>query len=77
MSVYTFLDNIIWKAYKVPHLPYEELPPIADYDRAKHLVARAFPVSNLLVPFFLALLKNDRPWILSKRTRDVTSSGTS
>ncbi|TBU53541.1 hypothetical protein BD310DRAFT_937787 [Dichomitus squalens] len=44
MSVFSWLDNIIWKAYKVPHLPYEELPPIADYDRAKHLVARAFPI---------------------------------
>ncbi|TBU23091.1 hypothetical protein BD311DRAFT_811015 [Dichomitus squalens] len=44
MSVFTWLDNIIWKAYKVPHLPYEELLPIANYDCAKHLVARAFPI---------------------------------
>ncbi|KAI1795060.1 hypothetical protein LXA43DRAFT_1080347 [Ganoderma leucocontextum] len=43
MSVYTFLDGIIWKAYQVPHLPYEELPPLADYDRTKHLVKRSFP----------------------------------
>ena len=42
MSVYTFLDGIIWKAYQVPHLPYEELPPLADYDRAAILRDRAF-----------------------------------
>ena len=48
MSVYTFLDGIIWKAYQVPHLPYEELPPLADYDRTKHLVKRSFPVGALL-----------------------------
>ncbi|RPD81341.1 multidrug resistance-associated ABC transporter [Lentinus tigrinus ALCF2SS1-7] len=42
IAVYTFLDGIIWKAYKVPHLPLEELPPLADYDYAKNLVKRAF-----------------------------------
>jgi hypothetical protein len=26
----------------MPHLPYDELPPLADYDYAKHLVARGF-----------------------------------
>ena len=44
VAVYTFLDAIIWKAYKVPHLPLEELPPLADYDYAKNLVKRAFKV---------------------------------
>ena len=48
MSVYTFLDGIIWKAYQVPHLPYEELPPLADYDCTKHLVNRLFLVGALL-----------------------------
>ncbi|RDX55372.1 hypothetical protein OH76DRAFT_1428233 [Lentinus brumalis] len=43
IAIYTFLDSIIWKAYKVPHLPLDELPPIADYDYAKNLVKRAFP----------------------------------
>ena len=42
---YRFLDPIIWKAYSIPHLPYEQLPPQADYDYAKNLVKRAFPVS--------------------------------
>ena len=26
----------------MPHLPYEELPPLADYDYADHLKARSF-----------------------------------
>ncbi|KAI8982789.1 multidrug resistance-associated ABC transporter [Trametes punicea] len=43
MSVYTFLDGIIFKAYRMPHLPWEELPPLADYDYAKNLVKRSFP----------------------------------
>ncbi|KAI0832850.1 multidrug resistance-associated ABC transporter [Trametes gibbosa] len=43
MSFYTFLDGIIFKAYRMPHLPWEELPPLADYDYAKNLVARSFP----------------------------------
>lgn len=47
MSIYTFLDSIIWKAYKVPHLPIDELPPLADYDYAKNLVKRAFPVCTM------------------------------
>ncbi|KAL1937768.1 hypothetical protein VTO73DRAFT_12921 [Trametes versicolor] len=43
MSIYTFLDGIIFKAYRMPHLPWEELPPLADYDYAKNLVNRSFP----------------------------------
>ncbi|KAI0677672.1 hypothetical protein C8Q78DRAFT_1003851 [Trametes maxima] len=41
-AVYTFLDGIIFKAYRMPHLPWEELPPLADYDYAKNLVKRSF-----------------------------------
>ena len=29
-------------AWRMPHLPYEELPPLADYDYAEHLKARSF-----------------------------------
>ncbi|PPQ74166.1 hypothetical protein CVT26_006770, partial [Gymnopilus dilepis] len=35
--VYSFLDPIIFEASRVPHLPYERLPPLADYDRAGYL----------------------------------------
>lgn len=26
----------------MPHLPYDELPPLADYDRARHLIDKSF-----------------------------------
>ncbi|KDQ56810.1 hypothetical protein JAAARDRAFT_131890 [Jaapia argillacea MUCL 33604] len=37
-----FLDPVIYKGYKVPHLKAEELPPLADYDHTKNLVKRSF-----------------------------------
>ncbi|KIJ45713.1 hypothetical protein M422DRAFT_227467 [Sphaerobolus stellatus SS14] len=36
--LYSHLDPLIWKAAKTDHLPYEELPPLADYDYADYLV---------------------------------------
>ncbi|KAG8908974.1 hypothetical protein FRB99_000077 [Tulasnella sp. 403] len=41
--MFTWLEPVIKKAYSVSHLPYEELPPLADYDHADHLVKQAFP----------------------------------
>ncbi|KAI0257800.1 hypothetical protein BC834DRAFT_803131, partial [Gloeopeniophorella convolvens] len=43
MAIHSYLSSLIWKAYRVPHLGYDQLPPNADYDRAKNLVERAFP----------------------------------
>ncbi|KAH9939277.1 uncharacterized protein BXZ73DRAFT_76000 [Epithele typhae] len=40
---YRFLDNIVFKAYRIPHLGWDQLPPQADYDYVKNLVKRAFP----------------------------------
>jgi ABC-type multidrug transport system fused ATPase/permease subunit len=34
---YMFLDKLIWKAWKTPALPYDELPPMTDYDRSAYL----------------------------------------
>lgn len=42
MMLYLWLDPTVYKAYKVPHLPLEELPPLADYDSSSHLVKRTF-----------------------------------
>ncbi|KAH8120523.1 hypothetical protein DFH11DRAFT_1560461 [Phellopilus nigrolimitatus] len=42
LALYTFLDPIISKAYRVPHLPADQLPPLADYDYARNLVKRGF-----------------------------------
>ncbi|KDR83119.1 hypothetical protein GALMADRAFT_238944 [Galerina marginata CBS 339.88] len=43
LMVYTFLDPVIFEAYRVPHLPADRLPILADYDYGKNLTARAFP----------------------------------
>ncbi|TFY83125.1 hypothetical protein EWM64_g881 [Hericium alpestre] len=43
MVTYGFLDPIILLANRLPHLPQEKLPPLADYDYAKNLVKRSFP----------------------------------
>ena len=40
---YTFLDPLVYEAAKTPHLSYESLPPLADYDRAEWLAKRSFP----------------------------------
>ncbi|THH11785.1 hypothetical protein EW145_g436 [Phellinidium pouzarii] len=37
LSLYAFLDPIIFKAYRVPHLPADQFPPLADYDHSKNL----------------------------------------
>ncbi|KAJ7156241.1 hypothetical protein C8R46DRAFT_1294835, partial [Mycena filopes] len=41
--LYTWLDPTIYLAYRMPHLPFEALPPLCDYDRAQDLKTRAFP----------------------------------
>ncbi|KDR83062.1 hypothetical protein GALMADRAFT_57261 [Galerina marginata CBS 339.88] len=38
-----YLDPVIFEAYRVPHLSHTRLPPLADYDYAKHLTEKAFP----------------------------------
>ncbi|KZT67587.1 P-loop containing nucleoside triphosphate hydrolase protein [Daedalea quercina L-15889] len=42
MMLYLWLDPTVFEAYRVPHLPIERLPPLADYDSASHLVKRSF-----------------------------------
>ena len=41
---YSFLDPLVFEAYKVPHLSHERLSTIADYDRTEHVREKAFPV---------------------------------
>ena len=43
---YTFLDPTIWKAYRVPHLSYDELPSLCDNDDAAALKKRSYPVRS-------------------------------
>ncbi|KAJ6470738.1 hypothetical protein C8R47DRAFT_1298099 [Mycena vitilis] len=42
LLLFTFLDPVIWAAAKVPHLPYEALPVLADSDAAGWLRKRGF-----------------------------------
>ncbi|KAI0068087.1 hypothetical protein BV25DRAFT_1834393 [Artomyces pyxidatus] len=44
LSVYAFLDPVVFLAYRISHLTHDDLPPIADYDYAKNLVGRSFKV---------------------------------
>lgn len=43
LVLWTFLDPVVWLAYRVPHLKFEQLPPLADYDAGKNLVTKGFP----------------------------------
>ncbi|EKM56938.1 uncharacterized protein PHACADRAFT_208107 [Phanerochaete carnosa HHB-10118-sp] len=40
---YIWLDPTIWQAYRIPHLPADELPPLCDYDETQNLIKRAYP----------------------------------
>ncbi|KAF5336815.1 hypothetical protein D9757_014656, partial [Collybiopsis confluens] len=43
LFLFTFLDNVVWKAFRVAHLPAKELPPLADTDHIGWLKAQWFP----------------------------------
>ncbi|KAH9166017.1 hypothetical protein EDB89DRAFT_2076263 [Lactarius sanguifluus] len=43
--LYTFLDPIVFLAYRVPHLSHDMLPPLSDYDYTRNLVKRSFKAS--------------------------------
>ncbi|KAJ7078086.1 hypothetical protein C8R44DRAFT_992812 [Mycena epipterygia] len=43
LLLFTFLDPVILLAYKLPHLPYDLLPPLADTDYSENLKKRGFP----------------------------------
>ncbi|TFY61104.1 hypothetical protein EVG20_g7183 [Dentipellis fragilis] len=43
LAIYSFLDSTVFLANRLPHLPQEKLPPLADYDYATNLVKRSFP----------------------------------
>ncbi|PBK89773.1 P-loop containing nucleoside triphosphate hydrolase protein [Armillaria gallica] len=40
--LYSWLDSLIIAAYRAAHLSYEQLPPLADYDRCRYLKTKAF-----------------------------------
>ncbi|KAI0066587.1 hypothetical protein BV25DRAFT_1403282 [Artomyces pyxidatus] len=42
LVLYTFVNPVISLANRIPHLSIEQLPPLADYDFVKNLVASSF-----------------------------------
>lgn len=40
---YEFMTPLVWKAWKSPALPYDDLQPMADYDGAAHLLKHNGP----------------------------------
>ncbi|KAF9017850.1 hypothetical protein BDZ89DRAFT_1094212 [Hymenopellis radicata] len=42
LILYFWMDPVVKAAVKVAHLPYEQLPALADYDTAAHLKSRSF-----------------------------------
>lgn len=44
LALYFFLDPVIFLAHRIPHLSFDQLPPLCDYDAAAHLKAKTFPV---------------------------------
>ncbi|KAH9972688.1 hypothetical protein BJV74DRAFT_879749 [Russula compacta] len=42
MTTYTFLDPVVFMAYRVSHLSHDMLPPLVDHDYAKNLVEKYF-----------------------------------
>lgn len=46
LVIYSFLDPIVFLAYRVP-LTHDQLPPLADYDYARHLTEKSFPHLDL------------------------------
>ncbi|KAJ7347434.1 hypothetical protein DFH08DRAFT_960765 [Mycena albidolilacea] len=43
LILFSFLDPVIVLAYKLPHLPFDLLPPLADSDASENLKTRGFP----------------------------------
>ncbi|KAF8816575.1 hypothetical protein BYT27DRAFT_7127650, partial [Phlegmacium glaucopus] len=40
---YTYLDPVIMLGYRVPHLRFDQLPPLSDSDYSQHITKNAFP----------------------------------
>ncbi|KAF8157929.1 multidrug resistance-associated ABC transporter [Crassisporium funariophilum] len=43
LMVYTYLDPVIMLGYRVPHLRFDQLPPLSDTDYSQYLTSKAFP----------------------------------
>lgn len=44
---YSFVEPVVWKAWSVPRLTYEMLPPLPEYDYLTNLKRKSFPVRRM------------------------------
>ncbi|KAH9918376.1 P-loop containing nucleoside triphosphate hydrolase protein [Epithele typhae] len=44
LLTYGFMSTIVWTAYRMPHLPYDRLPELSDFDHLRNLIGSSFPV---------------------------------
>ncbi|KAF8310655.1 ATP-binding cassette transporter [Clavulina sp. PMI_390] len=47
--LFSYMDPLVIEASKRPHLPFEDLPPVADVDRSRYLRAQTFPALDPMV----------------------------
>ena len=45
LMTYGWLDSLIWRAQHLRHLPFDDLPPLAEYNSVQHLVETSYAVS--------------------------------
>ncbi|KAJ6498923.1 P-loop containing nucleoside triphosphate hydrolase protein [Mycena sanguinolenta] len=48
LVTYFFIDPIIFLGYRVPHLSFDQLPPLSDYDYLENLKKRAWPHMDVM-----------------------------
>lgn len=76
LILYSFLDPIIFLAYRVPRLSHDMLPPLADYDYTKNLVKRSFKASSpWITGAHVLLTRSASIWTLILEVPGGTSSG--
>lgn len=49
MATYSYLDSLVWLAYRVANLDYDDLPPLRDTDTTEYLKLKAFKVCYNLI----------------------------
>ena len=48
LALFNWLNETVWEASQVPHLPLDDLPVLADNYKTENLVKEAFPVRIFL-----------------------------
>ncbi|KAF8310670.1 ATP-binding cassette transporter [Clavulina sp. PMI_390] len=68
--LFSYMGPLVIEASKRPHLPFDDLPPLADVDRSRHLRAQTFPALDPMIRtsdrhvFFAFLKLLARSWFM-------------